>query len=253
MEWSVFALSDAGMVRHRNEDIAAVGHRLFRNEHEAWTQSFPDAGVTVTAGVCDGVGGSAAGDVASRFAMERFVSGIDSLGRGLGEEALQEELRGLVRGIHDEVVRQGLLHAERQGMATTLSGFVWYEGRLYLAHAGDSRLYLLREGSLTRLTRDHTLREFTGNLRIPGNILVNCIGVERDFFVDVAPAAEEAGKPGDRLLACTDGLTDTVPEGDIAEILSRGHDEETAGTELLSRANAAGAHDNVTFVLIGLG
>jgi protein phosphatase len=293
MQWSVFVVSDAGMVRSRNEDMAAVGPRLFRNESEEWTEHFSDPPRSFAAAVADGVGGSAAGDVASKITLEGFTAAVDALDAGLSPQGVQQALRSIAADMHGEVTRQGMLHSERQGMATTLSSFVWYQGRPYLVHAGDSRLYLFRDGALTQLTRDHTLREFTGNTRIPGNILVNCVGVERDFFTDVR-ALENIGRSRDLLLACTDGLTDTVPPRDISAVLHRylggtdaggrsgrwsrasnnagsftsasdatlrrsGDTESVSagspnlrsiGNELLSRANAAGAHDNVTFILI---
>jgi protein phosphatase len=249
MEWEVCVASDTGLVRHRNEDIAAVGHKLYRDEQDAFTRSFPEPPAAFVAGVADGVGGGAAGDVASKLTLERFMAGLQSLDGGLPDDKLRKELSALVSDLHEEVIRQGMLHSDRAGMATTLSAFVWYGGVVYMAHAGDSRLYLHRGGALSRLTRDHTLREFTGNMNIPGNILVNCIGVEKEFFVDVA-CLENVGSPGDILLACTDGLTDTVSEREISDTLSGAERMEAAGTELLSRAKVAGAHDNVTFVLI---
>ena len=258
MELSVFVVSDSGIVRSRNEDMAAVGRQLFRNQSDGWTESFPEAPRSFVAGVADGLGGSAAGDVASKLPLERFVAAVNELESGLSPRSVMDSLSAVAMELHDEIGRQGMLHSERRGMATTLSSFVWYQGRTYLVHAGDSRLYLFRRGALTQLTRDHTLREFSGNPRIPGNILVNCIGVERDFFSEVR-ALEDVGRPGDVLLACTDGLTDTVPPRDISTVLERRlGDGPTAtslravGNELLSRANAAGAHDNVTFVLITL-
>ena len=249
MEWSVFVLSDTGSVRRRNEDAAVVGTRIFRNESMAWEESYGSMPTALAAGVADGVGGGAAGDVASRLCLERLVGDLEAYDGGLSDADLRGRLEATVGELHNEVRRQGMLHSERNGMATTLSSFVWYEGALYMVHSGDSRLYLYRGGALSRLTRDHTLREFTGNVNIPSNILVNCIGVERDFFVDVA-SLESAGNSGDVLLACTDGLTDTVPERDISDIIGGGHDMATVGSELMARANAAGAHDNVTFVLI---
>ncbi|MFW5729826.1 MAG: PP2C family protein-serine/threonine phosphatase [Spirochaetota bacterium] len=249
MRWSVFVLSDTGSVRRRNEDAAVVGTRIFRNESMGWEEDFGTVPRAIAAGVADGVGGAAAGDVASRLCLEHFVADLNAYDGGLSDADLRARLQRSAVDLHNEVTRQSMLHSERNGMATTLSSFVWYEGALYMVHAGDSRLYLYRSRTLSRLTRDHTLREFTGNVKIPGNILVNCIGVERDFFVDVA-RLESVGLPGDVLLACTDGLTDTVPERDISDILDGGNDPGTAGSELMSRANAAGAPDNVTFVLI---
>ncbi len=249
MEWSVCVVSDTGLVRRRNEDMAAVDHKLYRDERDAFTSSFREPPTNVVAAVADGVGGSAAGDVASKISLERFIGGVQSLSAGLPDDRLRKELNALVSGLHDEVIRQGTLHSERSGMATTLSAFVWYGGVVYMAHAGDSRLYLHRGGTLSQLTRDHTLREFTGDVNIPGNILVNCIGVEKDFFVDVA-CLESVGNGGDILLACTDGLTDTVSEREISDTLSLARNMEAAGNELLSRAKTAGAQDNVTFVLI---
>ncbi|MFP3958968.1 MAG: PP2C family protein-serine/threonine phosphatase [Spirochaetaceae bacterium] len=248
MRLEVYAASNVGLHRSHNEDMALVGtHRVrddvYNGVHEVSSLSGP-----YVLAVADGLGGQNAGEVASRSVIETFNDRVGALDGRLSTSALTTRLSELSEEIHRELVKDGTRNARREGMSTTLTAVVVYEQQFFLLHAGDSRCYVLRNGVLRRVTRDHTLREFTGNASIPGNILVNCFGSQNDFFVDVRPFTSE-GDAGDVFVLCSDGLTDMVAEPRMESLLRDTEELDAAGAGLLEEALAAGGNDNVTFVL----
>lgn len=238
--------SDVGLVRSRNEDFAGAGTVTVRDRSELVTITLPEHPYVF--GVADGVGGGNAGDVASKTVYTHLASGLAELEAGLGMEQLRERVREVAKEAHDELTRQGMLHSSRSGMATTCTAVMIYEGAPYLVHAGDSRLYRLRGGALRRLSRDHTLREFSGNPSIPGNILANCFGVDRDFFCDFHGLGDEVEEDA-LYLCCTDGLSDAVSEEAIRDTLDQEIDLAARGAQLIEQAREAGGHDNITLVI----
>jgi protein phosphatase len=264
------ALSHQGLVRPNNEDrfLVVRGGRflqtLMTNLEEG--QVPHEFGDTVYAmAVADGMGGMAAGEVASRMALSTLVSLVlDTPDWIFSHEEPQVE-RLLDRSARRfREVNQALREETRRdprlaGMGTTLT-LAWSFGAdLFITHVGDSRVYLLRQGLLHRLTRDHTLAQAlvdtgiisqeeaaTHRLR---HVLTQAIGV-----------AEDGGKPevqrlgladGDRLLLCTDGLTDMVEDETIANELKRGASADAACRALLDLALRRGGKDNVTVVVAG--
>jgi protein phosphatase len=238
--------SDVGLVRSRNEDFAGAGHVTVRDGSRSVSLQLPRGPYLF--GVADGVGGGNAGDVASRMVFNRLASAVAQLEAGLSEEQLRERVKAEAKDAHDELIRQGMLHPKRAGMGTTCTAVLLYESRPYLVHAGDSRLYRLRGGALRQLSRDHTLREFSGNPSIPGNIIANCYGVEGDFFTDFHGLGDEL-EEGAVYLCCSDGLSDSLGEEEIGDILDGNGELASRGAQLVARAREAGGHDNITLVL----
>ncbi len=203
--------------------------------------------------VADGMGGAQAGEVASQLAVEAFEQGLPST--GTPEERLAEIVREANRRIH-EVSR---LEHERAGMGTTLTAAYLDDRQVAIAHVGDSRAYLFRNGTLKRLTRDHSL---VGELVRQGklteeqaeehpqrSIITRALGPEPAVEVDTWTYPTSAG---DVLLLCSDGLTSMIPEERIAEILAGAPSLAAAGDQLIAAANAAGGRDNITVVLFRL-
>ena len=225
LRFSGAGVSDVGLVRPHNEDAAFVGPYV--------------------AVVAAGVGGAAAGAVAAATAA--YAVAAPARGRmGEGLEAARTNIR---RGV------QGAL--TRLGMATTLTAVVCDGRRAVLAHIGDSRGYLLRGGDLTRLTTDHTYVQrlvSRGELRPEEvvrhpwrNVVLRSLdGDPVHEGVDLLPLAV---RTGDRLLLCSDGLSDLVPEPIIAELLAVA-DPHSAAAALTSAALEAGGRDNVTAVVL---
>jgi protein phosphatase len=228
-------LSDVGRTRSRNEDSFDLK---------------PEAGLAV---VCDGMGGHAGGDIASRTVIEVVVEVVLRDGRSPSDaEAL---IRDAVRQANHRLV--SLNHQrgfpEGRGMGTTVVGFWRVPGssRALVFHAGDSRLYRLRAGELRQLTRDHSLYQAWldagGHGQAPHrNIIVRALGTTADADPDIRT---ETILPGDLFLICSDGLSGMVPDQEIADILGPGGDLPGLCRRLVDCANGKGGHDNVTVVL----
>lgn len=206
--------TDVGLLRSGNEDALLV---------------LPEADVL---GVADGLGGHAAGEVASALAVAELREALTGLA-GAEADAVPGALAEALQRAHARVAESGQ-ERERRGMGTTAVVLHLRPGRAWVAHVGDSRAYLLSGGRLAQLTRDH---ERLGSLTQALGL-----GVVRP---DVAEL--ETG-PGNRLLLCTDGLTNTTDEDDIAELLATGTPQE-ATDALVLVALQNGGLDNVTVVV----
>jgi protein phosphatase len=228
--------------------MALVGTRTLRDDRHDSLHEISSQGRPYVIAVADGLGGQAAGEIASRDVLVAFRDEIALLETGLSPTAVSQRLVEIARDIQDELLTRGRANPRHRGMATTLTAVVVYEERLFLAHAGDSRCYVLRNGALRQVSRDHTLREFSGDSRIPSNILANCFGSEEDFFIEAQQFSSE-GEPGDLFLLCSDGLSDMVPDDVMERTLSEFEDLDAAGARLLELAHAGGGRDNITFIL----
>jgi serine/threonine protein phosphatase PrpC len=222
--------TDTGRQRRDNEDSA-----------------FARAPVFV---VADGMGGAQAGEVASRIAIEAFESGLD--GSGSPEERLAVRVREANREIYD----RSRTELGREGMGTTLTAAYLDDGSVAIAHVGDSRAYLFRDGKLERLTRDHSLvdelvrrgklTEEQAAEHPQRSIITRALGPEPDVEVDTwtYPVRRD-----DVLLLCSDGLTSMITEDRIAQILGSSETLDDAANRLIQEANEAGGRDNITVVL----
>lgn len=231
------ARSDVGQARKGNED------NFYR-------------GVTVFA-VADGMGGHQAGEVASETALISLQE-VDEHAWPSDAEA-ERALADAVRAANTQVVEQAAANPDYRGMGTTLTAVLVREGRLLVAHVGDSRAYLFRPGEgMSQLTTDHTLVEQLvrdGRISrddIPTHpqrsVITRAIGVESFVEVDTLPPLEL--QPGDQVLLCSDGLSGPVGDDEIAEILAGTADGEAACDALVRAANRAGGPDNITVVLL---
>jgi len=228
-----FEKSDTGRQRRANEDSFFVRSPLFV--------------------VADGMGGAQAGEVASRLAAETFAAGLPD--DGTSEQRLETRVRAANQRIHEVSQEDRALN----GMGTTLTAAYLDGDELALAHVGDSRAYLLRDGELTRLTRDHTLVEELvrrGELteeeaaeHPQRSIITRALGPEPDIDIDLHTHRVHAG---DVLLLCSDGLTGMIGEDEVSEILSDAASLRDAGRALVDAANEAGGRDNITVVLFRL-
>ena len=225
-----FEKSDTGRQRRANEDSFFVRAPLFV--------------------VADGMGGAQAGEVASRLAAETLARGLPD--DGTAEQRLEARVREANSRIHE--VSQG--DRALNGMGTTITAAYLDGDELALAHVGDSRAYLLRDGELSRLTRDHTLVEELvrrGELteeeaaeHPQRSIITRALGPEPDIDVDLRSHRVQAG---DVLLLCSDGLTGMISEAEIEQILEDADSLGDAGRALVAAANEAGGRDNITVVL----
>jgi protein phosphatase len=226
--------SDLGRQRQGNEDNYYVRAPLFV--------------------VADGMGGAQAGEVASELAVRAFEGGLPD-GRAPAD-ALVELIQGANARIHE----QAHADSQRAGMGTTVTAAFVADDAVVVAHVGDSRCYLLRDGVLMRLTRDHSLVEelvARGKLteeqaesHPQRSVITRALGPEPNVEVDIEafPARD-----GDVFLLCSDGLTAMVHEPNLKPLLEReGSSLEQTGRALIAAANEAGGRDNITVILFRL-
>jgi PPM family protein phosphatase len=224
--------SDLGRQRQGNEDNLFVRAPLFA--------------------VADGMGGAQAGEVASEMAVESFTSGLPE---GSPSEGLRHIIERANRAIHD----RSRTEAKTAGMGTTVTAAYVGEREVTIAHVGDSRAYLLRDGDLTRLTKDHSLvgelvergklTEEQAEMHPQRSVITRALGSEPDVEVDIEVYQARAG---DVFMLNSDGLTSMVHEPRVKEILEAGASLEQAGRELIAAANEAGGRDNITVILFRL-
>jgi serine/threonine protein phosphatase PrpC len=225
------ARSDTGRQRPGNEDSYWVSSPLFV--------------------LADGMGGAQAGEVASRMAVEVFAQGLPD-----GPGSYEERLADLVAEANTRVHALAQSDEAHAGMGTTLTAAYVGEEDLALAHVGDSRFYVLRDGELQQLTDDHSL---VGELVRRGqisaeeaedhpqrSIITRALGIEGEVVVDhlTWPVRD-----GDVFLLCSDGLTGMVPDARVAEIIRAAPDLKQAAQALVHAANEAGGRDNITVIL----
>src|SRR3954454_2776215 len=227
--------TDTGRQRHANEDSYFARSPLFA--------------------VADGMGGAQAGEVASRIAAGAF----ERRGQVSADEAAEGQLEQIAQAANREIHQLAQQDSARAGMGTTLTAALFRDGEVALGHVGDSRAYVLRDGQLKRLTKDHSLVE---ELRRQGrlteeqaeehpqrSIITRALGPEPDVNVDTMtfPARD-----GDVYLLCSDGLTTMVSDDEIREILVESRTLRSAVSKLVEAANRGGGRDNITAVAFRL-
>jgi protein phosphatase len=232
------AVTDTGRVREANEDSILVADPLFV--------------------VADGMGGHAAGEVASNVAVATLRHAFDD-----DHPPTTEGIVEAVRQANRDIVRQSLDEPELRGMGTTVTG-VALTGTddavaLVVFNVGDSRTYRLHEGELTRVTTDHSyVQELVDRGEITlaearthpnRNIVTRALGIDEDIEVDTS---EQSAIVGDRYLACSDGLVDELDDDEILDVLTASPEPQEAADELTRRANAAGGRDNVSVIVVDL-
>src|SRR5579864_981644 len=200
--------------------------------------------------VADGMGGAQAGEVASRIAVEAFEQGLPDSG------SPEERLAARVREANAQIHERARVEREHAGMGTTLTAAYLDDAGVAIAHVGDSRAYLWREGTLKRLTRDHSLvdelvqrgklTEEQAAEHPQRSIITRALGPEPDVEVDTWTYPVRSV---DVMLLCSDGLTSMISEDRVAEILAASPSLENAADRLIDEANEAGGRDNITVVL----
>jgi serine/threonine protein phosphatase PrpC len=238
LQYQVAAATDRGRVRPANED--AFGYRA-------------EVGIFV---VCDGMGGAAAGEVASHASVDAFLGAFadEDLDHMPDRAGL---LREAIASANDAVFSLAQDDPRLRGMGTTLVALLVEEGRAWVAHVGDSRCYRLRNNKLERLTDDHSLVDEQvrrGQLTAEEaehsplrNVITRAIGSHGS----VTPEINEIDvASGDVLLLCSDGLIREVADGQIAEVLRNALRLDLACTQLIDAANANGGKDNVTCLMV---
>jgi serine/threonine protein phosphatase PrpC len=231
------AVSHVGKVRANNQDSGYAGTQLFI--------------------VADGMGGHAGGDVASAIALTRLMDADRVYASASDAEFALKQALAAANSLLAETVFD---HPELTGMGTTVSAIMRADGKIALAHIGDSRVYLLRDGKLTQITADHT---FVQRLVDSGRITQEeaAIHPRRSVLmrvlgdVDAAPEIDTAifeTEPGDRWMLCSDGLSSYVSDDKIETALKNLSDVVAAADRLVKESLDQGAPDNVTVVIVDI-
>jgi protein phosphatase len=264
-------MTDPGKVRPSNEDHFLIAHltKALQIQHTSLPQSPIKQGgdQSYLFVVADGMGGHAGGEKASALvvdSIENFV--LDTLkwffGLTGGEEnEVLAEFQSALGQAEAALFAESARHPELSGMGSTLTLAYALGTRLFVAHVGDSRCYLYHGGRLQRLTHDHTMVQDlvrAGQLRPEDaernalrHVITNVVGGHTPGVQVEVQRVDLAA--GDRLLLCSDGLTEMVPDGDIAGVLRDEQDPRGACENLVARANRAGGRDNVTVVVAHFG
>ncbi len=226
--------SDVGLLRPGNEDSAYAGPRLLA--------------------IADGMGGHAAGEVASAVAISA-IAPLD--GQNLTEsEAMLDALAGAVASARSTLHDLSVADPSVEGMGTTLTALLWAGAQVAVCHIGDSRAYLLRDGDLYQITRDHTLiQSLVDEGRLSPAAAAN--HPQRSLIIRALQSSTDADPDlgmheallGDRYLLCSDGLTDVVGDQEVHKTLSTVTDADAAVRQLIALANANGGPDNITCIV----
>lgn len=237
----VTALSHTGVLRDHNEDNVLVD------------------GTTGLCMVADGMGGHLAGEVASKLCVDTILARLSGVAQtpDTGIEALARAVRDAIEAANREIRINAHAAAERANMGTTVALLLPWKDKAVVAHVGDSRVYRLREGHLTPLTRDHSLlQEQVGAGFITHeearnshnrNLVTRALGVEDQVEPEMRVVDMH---PGDIYLLCSDGLNTMVADADIEQVLAELEaNPPLAAKVLINVANDNGGHDNVSVAL----
>jgi PPM family protein phosphatase len=257
----LFARTDVGQVREHNEDNFLVADltRRSRGLMEANRAAAIGPHGAVFA-VCDGMGGAAAGEIASQLAVdiiyEKMVDGLEKV----QSSARDEIARRLVRAVESaglRIFQEAKLDRTRRGMGTTVTASALVDDHIFFAQVGDSRGYILRNQVLTQVTRDQSLvnqlieagqlTEEEAETFEHNNIILQALGTSDTVQVDLTYSELHRG---DMLLLCSDGLSGMVRFDEIRDIMRSSQEPLEICKALTERANQAGGHDNITVIIV---
>ncbi|MEP7144124.1 MAG: protein phosphatase 2C domain-containing protein [Ferruginibacter sp.] len=240
-----FGITDPGSHRTNNED-RFIAQTVF-NDH------------FVVACVIDGVGGYNGGEVAAQLTRDEVIRELDKLSNDIIDQMVSA-----LDHANDRIIREKEVSPQNEKMAcvVTLAVMDIENNVFYFAHVGDTRLYLFRDGSLIKITKDHStvgfleesgrLTEEAAMLHPKRNEVNKVLGYDAQIALtkDFIDTGESPFLPGDTILLCSDGLTDMIPAGKIISILNMHDDLPAKGRLLINAANDAGGKDNITVVLV---
>ncbi len=238
----VFSKSDVGLVRQSNQDACKNG-------------IFPDQSAWVV--VCDGMGGANGGNIASSIAVDKISEQIlSSYHDGISDNSIKNLITSAIFNANLAVHDRARTETELSGMGTTVVTAIVSRGIAHIAHAGDSRAYLITAEGIRQLTTDHSMvQEMVDNGDITEqqakkhpqkNIITRALGVEASIQLDYC---ENEIQPGNFLLICTDGLTNYVDAEQIYQ-LSKELDGNALTEKLITLAKEGGGSDNITVAIV---
>lgn len=233
----VVGISDTGLVREKNEDAFLMDE---------------DQGFFL---VCDGMGGHRGGEVASHMAVETISRSMEGF---TSANARQQLVQGIEKA-NQAILKSGLENEDLFEMGTTVTAALVNDTQFTVANVGDSGVFIIRDGSIRKVTRDHTLAEqmLSNGVLKPeemrdnayNHILTRALGIEEQIEIDIF---DEDLRPDDIILMCSDGLTDMLtPEEILIVVQAHSKDLDIAAQQLLREALGKGGFDNITILLLG--
>lgn len=251
-----YGRTDVGLVREHNEDnfIVADLSAHTRGVDSPTKVRVAERGVIFA--VCDGMGGAAAGEVASQMAVDTIFEVFENGGEPKDRDAFARRLVTAIEEAGHRIFSAAKMDRTRRGMGTTttLAGLI--DNVLFVGQVGDSRAYILRNQQLEQITKDQSLvnqlieagqlTEEEAEAFEHSNIILQALGTTEEVTVDLTFLEL---RPGDRLLLCSDGLSGLVHSEMIKEALQESPSLADAATKLIQMANAGGGHDNITVIL----
>ena len=257
---SVIGVTDTGMVRDHNEDSFLIADLSARNtgvRPEVVRHRVDHYGSLFM--VADGMGGGAAGEVASQMAVShvyhQFTEGLRSI-LHLDKNQFAQQLRKAVEYANSAIFRESRNNPEYKGMGTTISAAALFKGILFIAQIGDSRAYLIRNGAIKQVTKDQSLvnklldagliTEEEAENHENKNVILQALGVNEKVEVILSTIDLRLN---DILVICSDGLSGLVKAEEICQVVLAAPAQETACSTLISMANQRGGHDNITVIV----
>ncbi len=254
---TVFGKTDVGLIREHNEDtflIADVAQNLHTNDLKTPIEiALGPKGALFM--VCDGMGGAAAGEVASQMAIELIVANLEAA-EPMARDPFARRLRRSIEDANDKIYAQSRDNQSERGMGTTCTAAALVDGTLVIGQIGDSRCYVVRNSHLGQVTKDQSLawQLIEAGAMTPeeakqfehANIILQALGVQERVEVVLSQVAL---RRGDVILISSDGLHGPVSDEDIGRILAEEKDIQKACDRLVSRALERDGPDNVTVVL----
>ena len=254
---NVFGRTDVGQIREHNEDNFLVADLTKKTRNLTEAERRPNVGEHgIVLGVCDGMGGAAAGEVASQLAVDIIYERFVDTDPPRDHDILARRLVRAVEAAGQRIFNEARMDRTRRGMGTTATIAALVDSRMFVAQVGDSRAYILRNGVMMQVTRDQSLvtqlieagqlTEEEAETFEHNNIILQALGTADTVQVDLTYVDL---RRGDRLMMCSDGLTGMIRAEEIRQVLINQVDPLHACKELTDRANAAGGHDNITVIV----
>jgi len=234
--------TDKGMVRHHNEDNGGIFYNKSGN---------------CLAVVADGMGGHQAGEVASRIAVTKLQEFWSNVNEVFTAESAEKWFRENVSLVNKEIYDHSRTHKECEGMGTTLVAAICTDAFATIVNIGDSRCYLLNESGFNQLTEDHTLvnelikagqiSPEAAEFHPRKNLILNAMGTESSIEMDISTITFEEGN---KLLLCSDGLSNKVSNSEMSTILENDTDLDEKVDALIQLANDNGGEDNISLAIV---
>lgn len=261
LEVRLFGRTDVGMIREHNEDnflIADLSQRIRSIKPEIRTHVVGSGGTLLA--VCDGMGGAAAGEVASQMAVDTIYELMQKGGDPASKDAFARRISEAIGEAGARIYLAAKANRAQRGMGTTSTVVGIYDKALFFGQVGDSRAYLVRSGKIKQLTKDQSLvaklieagqlTEAEAETYEHGHIILQALGTSDSVAVDLSFIDL---RKGDAILLCSDGLSGLVSSTQMLDVLMTSEDPMDCCKRLTDLANAGGGHDNITVIVARFG